>query len=183
MMAKLGDNHSFKVAIASNKTIVLTPEGDDLMTFPEDEYQTLGVQLLSWTILFIVVSSNTFVIKRMLKESKTFLDWLVVADCCLCYGALVSWTLRMFNIRSCTLTLVWVHWMTATNRMITLAIVTYRYVYVVMWRWVQSPRQQKSLNTLLTFLVLMLPMYLSSATLYYRENFLRFLGKNSKNKT
>ena len=63
-----------------------------------------------------------------------------------------------------------------TNRMISLAIVTYRFVYVVKWRWVQSPRQQRTLNIIITSVVVMVSGALTGGVVVYRDNFRRFLG-------
>ena len=65
-----------------------------------------------------------------------------------------------------------------TNRMISLAIVTYRFVYVVKWRWVQSPRQQRTLNIIITSLVVMVSGAFTGGVVYYSENFRRFLGSS-----
>ena len=61
--------------------------------------------------------------------------------------------------------------------MISLAIVTYRWIYVVKWRWVQSPRQQRTLNSIITSLVVMVSGALTGEIVYYRENNRRFLGR------
>ena len=133
----IGDNQLYIVTVA-NKTINLTADGNDLMFFPKLESPKLEIQLLTWTILFIVVTSNTFVLKKMLKESKTFLDWPVVADCFLCFGTMLERIFKRFIIPACHLRLFLLACMSSTNRMITLAIVIYRYIYVVKWSWVTS---------------------------------------------
>ena len=38
--------------------------------------------------LIIVLLGNSFVVKRILENSKTFLDWLVVVDSVLCLGTI-----------------------------------------------------------------------------------------------
>ena len=65
-----------------------------------------------------------------------------------------------------------------TNRMISMAIIAYRFVYVVMWRWVQSPRQQRTLNIIITSLVVMVSGAFTGGVVYYSENFRRFLGSS-----
>ena len=77
----------------------------------------------------------------------------------------------------CHVRFLLVYFIHITNRMISLAIVAYRFVYVVKWRWVQSPRQQRTLNIIITSLVVMVSGALTAGVVYCREHYLRFLGR------
>ena len=74
-----------------NVEIVMNNNTDVIMTSMErilhknitglDNYFHLGA-------LVLVLIGNSYVVKRILENSKTFLDWLVVTDSCLCIGAI-----------------------------------------------------------------------------------------------
>ena len=78
----------------------------------------------------------------------------------------------------CHVRLVIMYLINITNRMISLAIIAYRFIYVVKWRWVQTTRQQRTLNIIINFLVVMVSGAISAGVFYNRENYLTFMGKS-----
>ena len=184
-----------------NVEIVLNNDTKVIMTSVErilpsnDEQPKLETQLHT-VALVLVLLGNSYVVKRILANSKTFLDMLVVADSFLCLGEigkcsyetiqlfkfkmLANGAIRNLSSENCHVIFGIIYFVYITNRMISLAIVAYRFIYVVMWRWVQSPRQQRTLNIIITAVVVMVSGALTSGVFYNRENYLMFLGKASQ---
>ena len=75
-----------------NVKIVMNNNTDVTMTcveriLPTSTMPRLADQLHTVALVLVLVG-NSYVVKRILENSKTFLDWLVVTDSFLCLGAI-----------------------------------------------------------------------------------------------
>ena len=114
--------------------------------------------------------------------NKTFLDQLIILDSVLCLGNCVSLVASISQNRVetkifCFFIPFYSFFINVCNRLITIAVVIYRYIHVIKSTWVET---KKGRNVLTFFICLMIAgssLSLTIFSVYYRENSLRYLGK------
>ena len=94
-----------------------------------------AVQVVQWLAILLIVTSNSSLIYFILRQqSKTFLDWMVIIDCCLGFNQCFSVLVVGSRIRSfCYFSPFNGYFVSILNRLLNVGIVIYRFVFVVCW--------------------------------------------------
>ena len=96
----------------------------------------LGVEIASWVSLILIYISNGYLIHVMKNQMKSGMDWLILMDSVLCiissihiimFGHLVD----IENPSLCFLITFFLYFTTIANKLVTVSIGYYRYVFVV----------------------------------------------------
>ena len=126
----------------------------NLSTFSHTEEQTFLEKFTSSEVfaiiaIMIILLINIPLLRNILQEANfTFLNNLIIADCILC----ISNCIILFNIvlggkKNSTICLIsspFGYFVNILKRLLTLGIVTYRYVFVLKHSWVQTQDQRKN---------------------------------------
>ena len=134
--------------------------------------------VLAWTIVICVLITNGPVITMLLKQaSMTFLDKIVVLDCCMC---MVNGWIAIDYMYSISLP-VWFFlipfFTTFWNVLIILVIITYRLVYILRSTWVQTKRQRYLFHTGLIMFLVITSLTMTGLCYYYRDFYLKYHSK------
>ena len=82
----MGEEEEINVEIVMNNNTNVTMTSVERI-LPTNAMPRLADQLYT-VALVLVLAGNSYVVKRILENSKTFLDWLVVTDSFLCLGVI-----------------------------------------------------------------------------------------------
>ena len=157
-----------------------------------DHSMLLMLRLAQFITCGLILATNVPLIMFTMKQgSKTFLDWLIVFDCFLCLSNLHVVALGLKNNRRNGTLLIHYYdsdvrfcfrvffsfFCNLCNKLLTLGIVIYRFTLVLGSSFLFSPCQIKMLENLILFLILFTSLNLTGWAMYYREDYIHFLGK------
>ena len=114
----------------------------------------------------------------MKQTSRTFLDWMIIFDSALCLlnvQSILTIGFRLKNI--CFISIFSAFALNLLNRLLTVAIVAYRYVFVLMSMRVQTQAQRSFFSSALVLFILVLSLVTTLGAVYYRDYFRQFLCK------
>ena len=137
-------------------------------------------KIIGMTVAIIIIIINVILLKYIIQEhSLTFFNQMVIADCILCL-ANVPAVLRLSVVRMSS-SLCWFFptfgfFINIFNRLLSNAIMFYRYVFVLHSSLVQTPRQRAYFSATLSLVVFSISLSLAAFSLFYRENSLHYLG-------
>ena len=149
--------------------------GDDSMMFL--------IKLSQWLTCSLILMTNGPMIYFIMKQvSKTFLDWLVVFDCCLCLSNIITLILLTDNSGHDELVLCYYYVFFSflanlCNKLLTVGIVIYRCTLVLGSSIVRTSYQRKVFENLILLVIFLTSFYLTGWAIYYREDYRHFLGK------
>ena len=149
--------------------------GDDSMMFL--------IKLSQWLTCSLILMTNGPMIYFIMKQvSKTFLDWLVVFDCCLCLSNIIV-LIRLTNnsghdeLRLCYFHVFFSFLANLCNKLLTVGIVIYRFTLVLGSSLVRTSYQRKAFENLILLVMFITSFYLTGWAIYHREDYRHFLGK------
>ena len=145
------------------------------------------MQSISWAAMTMILTTNGYLIYFIFsKELTTFLDWLVIFDSSLCitngftyftrYILGVS-VIKKFGI--CYFLVFFAFFINISNRLLTIGIVAYRYVFVLKSWLVATPAQRRVFSSLILLFILLPSLLLTGVAVHYRDYWLRFLSRPS----
>ena len=132
------------------------------------------------TCILILGTNVPIIIFIMNQGSKTFLDWLIIFDCCLCLSDLrvVILILNYSDFVDFCICHVFLSFFTnLCNRLLSFGIVIYRLTLVLGSTLVFSSSQKKVLENIIILATLLISFNLTGWAIYYREDNRHFLGK------
>ena len=128
----------------------------------------------------LIIGTNGSMIKFIMSQgTKTFLDWLIVYDCCLCLSNIpVLVLLSDFVVQDfCAYHVFFAFFVNLSNKLLTIGIVIYRFTLVIGSSIVVTTHQKKNLENSIMLFILLTSFYLTGWAFYYREDYRHFLGK------
>ena len=138
--------------------------------------------VLAWTIVISVLITNGPVITMILKQaSMTFLDKIVVLDCCICMANGIIAIDYMYNMYLPWWSFLIPFFTTYCNTLIILVIIVYRLVYVLKSDWVQTKQQKSVLNVSLILFLLTTSLIMTGLCFYYKDFYLQYNSKSQTN--
>ena len=115
--------------------------------------------------------------------NNTFINKLIAIDCCLCIGNIIPAINYMTQDESrfrtiCLAFPPYGFFVNILNRLLSIAIVFYRYVFVLQSSWVRTQFQRRLFCFLVAGAITILSTSLSALCLTYREQYVHYLGIN-----
>ena len=175
--------HTEMLQIGSNQSDILTLD-DVEHIFPgsgDDTSWLIMMRLMQGLTCGLIIGTNGSMIKFIMSQgTKTFLDWLIVYDCCLCLSNIpVLVLLSDFVVQDfCAYHVFFAFFVNLSNKLLTIGIVIYRFTLVIGSSIVVSKYQKKNLENLIILFILVTSFYLTGWAFYYREDYRYFLGKS-----
>ena len=145
------------------------------------------MQSISWAAMTMILTTNGYLIYFIIsKELTTFLDWLVIFDSSLCitngFTYFTRYILGVSVIKkfgTCYFLVFFAFFINISNRLLTIAIVAYRYVFVLKNWLVATPAQRRVFSSLILLFILLPSLLLTGVAVHYRDYWLRFLSRTS----
>ena len=149
----------------SHETIEITTVLQHFGSTGGQSYSTLTMVATTTAASLLAIAANAPLIYILLKQtSKTFLDWLILADCFLLTSSHLCFTLVIpFYLVIC-------------NRLLTLSIVICRYVFVLHSTLVSTKGQRKAFECFILTFTFITPLLMSMASIYYGGNAYTYLS-------
>ena len=158
----------------SHETIEITTVLQHFGSTGGQSYSTLTMVATTTAASFLAIAANAPLIYILLKQtSKTFLDWLILADCFLGIingvFAIIIVAALLTSSHLC-FTLVIPFYLVICNRLLTLSIVICRYVFVLQSTLVSTKGQRKAFECFILTFTFITPLLMSMASIYYGGN-------------
>ena len=148
----------------------------DVVEALEESKSVLSKSFAFVSIIFIL-AINIPLLKIILKQSPTFINMLIAADCFLCVGN----SIVLFNILIgpffCIISAPYTYLINLLNRLISLGILVYRYVFVFRNSWVETKHQRKIFSIILCGAICFTAFLATSLCVLYRDQYFHYLGK------
>ena len=142
--------------------------------------------LVSIVVCFLILATNISLITFILSQSsKTFLDMMMVFDSvlCICNVITIAYIVadEYLNIGKdlnlCYFLPYFTYFTNLSNRLLTIGIVLYRYIFVIKSHLVRTQQQRKILGTQIFGTILVISFLMTVWSIFHREQSLRFLRK------
>ena len=145
------------------------------------------MQSISWAAMTMILTTNGYLIYfNFGKELTIFLDWLVIFDSSLCitngFTYFTRYILGVSVIKkfgTCYFLVFFAFFINISNRLLTIGIVAYRYVFVLKSWLVATPAQRRVFSSLILLFILLPSLLLTGVAVHYRDYWLRFLSRPS----
>lgn len=164
----------------SHETIEITTVLQHFGSTGGQSYSTLTMVATTTAASLLAIAANAPLIYILLKQtSKTFLDWLILADCFLGIingvFAIIIVAALLTSSHLC-FTLVIPFYLVICNRLLTLSIVICRYVFVLHSTLVSTKGQRKAFECFILTFTFITPLLMSMASIYYGGNAYTYLS-------
>ena len=141
----------------------------------------LLIRLARLVTCILILGTNVPMITFIKNQpSKTFLDWMILFDCCLCLGELIAILIRSFD-SFCVYNVFFSFFKHLCNRLLTIGIAIYRFTLVLGSSYFWSTRQKRVFEKIIWNAILLISLYTTAWAVYYRDNYRHFLGNNEHN--
>ena len=173
--------------------ITFGPSSDDqiLINYIEHKFSysyNFHVQILSWISLILIYVSNGCLIDFILRQRKvkSALDWMILMDAILCIfnsigiiriGIFGSGSTHHDNILLCVCFNFSVYFINISNRLLTIGIVLYRYVFVLKHTIVEGQAQRQIFVQTLFSVIFLISIVLAGYAVYYKDLYKYHLNK------
>ena len=145
------------------------------------------ILLVSLIGYILILTTNISLIKFILNQStKTFLDWMMVFDSilCLCNIITIAYIVdeEYFeigkNLNLCYFLPYFTYCINLLNRLLTIGIVVYRYVFVIKHSIVWTQNQRRTLGTKIFGAIIVISLLMTSWATFYKDESQNFLCKS-----
>ena len=172
------------IAFGNNKTDTLKFEKIEHY-LSGSEWDSVTLQVAAYFVSLLVFSLNGSLVKFiLLQKRKTFLDWIIVTDLCLCLWYIPVLVLALLVSDGCDYMVVCLikvgisFFISILNRVLTILVVIYRTIYILKPYLVDTLPKRKFVSTILLAFSICLCMGLTVGMVIYREKYLSFKGRN-----
>ena len=147
-----------------------------------EENKSFTSKLFSFFSIILILTINIPLLKIILKQSYTFINMLIAADCIL----FVVNSIVLFNIFIgpyedsvlCLISAPYGSLINLLNRLLCFGILAYRYFFVFRSSWVQTKHQRKIFSIILCGVIFSTALIANSLCVLYRNQYFHYLGKN-----
>ena len=147
----------------------------------KNEWDSLSLQLAAFFVSLLVIFLNGSMVKFILNQKrKTFLDWIIVIDLCLCLGYII--VLAMLVSNTCLNEVVCVikiglsFFISIFNRILTVLVVVHRTIYVLKPHIVNTLTKRKFFENTLLGSSIFLSLGSTIGMVIFREKYISFKG-------
>ena len=142
------------------------------------ESQSIIMKIFGMFAATLILVPNITLINYIIKEHiMTFFNLMIITDCFICVAnipAILKFSDLMMGTSFCCYPVG--YFINILNRLLSITIIFYRYVFVNHSGWVQTPRQRQLFCSILSFSIFGTSVFLSILSFVYREHFLHYLG-------
>ena len=142
--------------------------------------------LVSIVGYFLILATNISLIKFILSQSsKTFLDMMMAFDSVLCICNVITIAYIVAeeylkigkDLNLCYFLPYFTYFINLSNRLLTIGIVWYRYIFVIKSHTVRTQHQRKILGTKIFGTILVISFLMTVWSIFHREQSHNFLRK------
>ena len=163
-----------------NPSSVFLFDLEDIVTALE-ENKSFTSKLFAFFSIILILTINIPLLKIILKKSYTFINMLIAADCILC----VVNSIVLFNNFIgpyedpvlCLISAPYGYLINLLNRLLSIGILVYRYVFVFRSSWVETKHQRKIFSIILCGSICSTAFLATSLCVLYRDQYFHYLGK------
>ena len=152
----------------------------DAVEVLEESKKSLSKLLASVSIILILII-NIPLLKIILKQSSTFINMMIAADCFLSVGnSIVVFNILIGPSNNPVLCLVappYAYLINLLKRLLSIGILVYRYVFVFRSSWVETKHQRKIFSIILCGAICSTAFIATSLCVLYRNYYIYYLGK------
>ena len=173
-------NFSVTTDNMSHETIEITRVLQHFGSNGRQSYSTLTMVTSTTAASLLAIAANAPLIYLLVKQtSKTFLDWLILADCFLGIINGVSAIIIVASVLTSAnlcFSLVIPFYLVICNRLLTLSIVICRYVFVLHSYLVSTKGWRRAFECFILTFVFITPLLMSMTSIYYGGNAYTYLS-------
>ena len=146
------------------------------------EWDSVTLRAAACLVALLILVLNGSILKFILKQTtKTFLDWMIVIDSCLCLGHILGLAMSVSDVSSdeavCVLKIgIW-FFLSILNRLLSVLIVMHRAIYVLKPQLVDTSMKRRTLSFILIGLFISLSLGSTVGMAIYREKYISFKSK------
>ena len=147
----------------------------------KNEWDSLSLQLAAFFVSLLVIFLNGSMVKFILKQKrKTFLDWIIMIDLCLCLGYIIVLAMlasnACYNEVVCLIKIGLGFFISILNRMLTVLVVVYRTIYVLKPHIVNTLTKRNNFGNILLGSSICLSVGATIGMVIFREKYISFKG-------
>lgn len=142
-------------------------------------FQVLG----NLTTVLVVATNSPLIFFTAKQQNRTFLDNLVILDCCLCIVNMGIITIHYLNVNANISACIIVFLPSLhifCNRFLTVSIVIYRYILVLHPAMVDTALKRRILESLILAAIFLLPLVITAHGVYHRNHYYYYLGRQKE---
>ena len=139
----------------------------------------------AWSVaVALVLATNIPLILILMKTTNTFLDRIIIADCCIgvanCFFISIYKLniIPIFNIPHGCLSIFIILFLNTINRFLNATIAVFRYVFITHNSLVQTSKQRKLFHSLVLAIAFIPSLIMTGLTIFYRNNYYSYLSIN-----
>ena len=143
-----------------------------------------NVRILSLISLVMIFISNGYLIKVIMKETVSILDWMMILDSFIGIFNSIRLVLNILNgsgvlnnILLCIILNFFNYFINVCNKLLTIGIAVYRYVFVVKHNYVHDTTQRQIFTQSLVSTISMTSAIITGYAIYFKEKYKYFLCK------
>ena len=143
----------------------------------------IHVRILSLISVIMIFSSNGYLINIIMKQTNSLLDWIMLIDSFIgIFNSirivlnLVIGTVVLNNIPVCLILNFFNYYINVCNKLITMSIAIYRYVFVVKHEFVQDAGRRQSFSQTLFSSIFILSAVMTGYAVFFKEKYKYFLS-------
>ena len=147
------------------------------------DWDSATLQVAACFVSVLVFSLNGSIVKFiLLQKRKTFLDWIIVIDLCLCLWYIPVLALLVSDASNneiiCLIKIGISFFISILNRVLTILVVIYRTIFILTPHLVDTLTKRKYVSTFLLGFSICICIGLTVGMGIYREKYLSFKGRN-----
>ena len=144
---------------------------------------SIQIKILAWISLILINLSNGYLIYVIKTQMRSALDWLILMDSILCILSCISiirlGILGPLSTPFCFIITFFSYFISVSNKLITMSISIYRYVFVVHYMKMREQINRKIFNVTLFSLIIFPSIVLTGFCIYYRDEYINYQRKVS----
>ena len=146
-----------------------------------EESKSFTSKLFAFISIIVILFINIPLLKIILKQSSMFINVLFAADCFLC----IVNSILLFNILVgpskdpvlCLISAPYGYFIKLLNRLLSIGILVYRYVFVFRSSWVKTKQQRKIFSIILCGAICSTALIATSLCIFYRVQYFHYIGR------
>ena len=146
-----------------------------------EENKSFTSKLFAFFSIILILTINIPLLKIILKQSYTFINMLIAADCILCVvNSIVLFKIFIGPYEDpvlCLISAPYGYLINLLNRLLSIGILVYRYVFVFRSSWVETKHQRKIFSIILCGAICSTAFLATSLCVLYRDQYFHYLGK------
>ena len=146
-----------------------------------EESKSFTSKLFAFISIIVILIINIPLLKIILKQTLTVINMLIAADCLLC----IANSNVLFNILIgpsndpvlCLISAPYGYLINLLNRLLSIGILVYRYVFVFRSSWVKTKQQRKIFSIILCGAICSTALIATSLCISYRDQYFHYIGR------